>query len=54
MIEALGTPVVLLIHESFEESNIAGGLDNGLLERAELCLTAQFIAALYRVAQYRC
>ena len=29
MIEALGTPVVLLIHESFEESNIAGGLDNG-------------------------
>ena len=29
MIEALGTPVVLLAHESFEESHIAGGLDNG-------------------------
>lgn len=29
MIEAQGTPVVLLTHELFEESHIAGGLDNG-------------------------
>jgi hypothetical protein len=29
MVEALGTPAVLLIHELFEDAHIAGGLDNG-------------------------
>lgn len=29
MIEAKGTPVVLLVHELFEDTHIAGGLDNG-------------------------
>ena len=45
MIEALGTPVVLLAHESFEESHIAGGLDNGFTGTRRAPLMAPFTAA---------